>query len=73
MQPRRRPHGAQEQNGVVLSPKWLAETYAPVVYRFCAMLCGDRAEAEDLAQEALLRAMRGAPPRGQLRAAPGRC
>jgi RNA polymerase sigma-70 factor (ECF subfamily) len=41
-----------------LTPERLAETYAPVVYRFSAMVCRDRSQSEDLAQDALLRAMR---------------
>jgi RNA polymerase sigma-70 factor (ECF subfamily) len=41
-----------------LTPERLAEEYAPLVYRFSAMVCRDRAQGEDLAQEALLRAMR---------------
>ena len=41
-----------------LTAERLAEEHAPVVYRFCAMVCRDAHDAEDLAQEALLRAMR---------------
>ena len=48
----------------------LAEEHAPVVYRFCAMVCRDAHDAEDLAQEALLRAMRALdrfdPARGSI-------
>jgi len=48
----------------------LAEEHAPVVYRFCAMVCRDAHDAEDLAQEALLRAMRSLdrfdPARGSI-------
>jgi RNA polymerase sigma-70 factor (ECF subfamily) len=53
-----------------LTAERLAEEYAPVVYRFSAMLCRDRAQSEDLAQDALLRAMRSLdrfdPARGTL-------
>jgi DNA-directed RNA polymerase specialized sigma24 family protein len=45
----------------VLTADSLAEQHAPVVYRFCAMVCRDAHDADDLAQEALLRAM----PRGR--------
>ena len=45
-------------NDAVVTPEWLAREYAPVVYRFCAMVCGNRADADDMAQDALLRAMR---------------
>jgi RNA polymerase sigma-70 factor (ECF subfamily) len=41
-----------------LTPERLAEAYAPLVYRFSAMVCRDRSQSEDLAQDALLRAMR---------------
>jgi nitrate/nitrite-specific signal transduction histidine kinase len=41
-----------------LTPEALAREHAAVVYRFCAMVCPNRQDAEDLAQEALLRAMR---------------
>jgi RNA polymerase sigma factor (sigma-70 family) len=41
-----------------LTPERLAEEFAPLVYRFSAMVCRDRAQSEDLAQDALLRAMR---------------
>src|SRR5215472_18208268 len=48
----------------------LAEEHAPVVYRFCAMVCRDAHDAEDLAQEALLKAMRNLerfdPDRGSI-------
>ncbi len=40
-----------------LTPERLAEEYAPLVYRFSAMICRDLHQAEDLSQEALLRAM----------------
>lgn len=42
----------------LLTPERLAEQYAAVVYRFSAMVCQDRPQSEDLAQDALLRAMR---------------
>ena len=39
--------------------EWLVETYHPAVYRFLSRLClGRRQEAEDLCQEAFLRAFR---------------
>jgi RNA polymerase sigma factor (sigma-70 family) len=41
-----------------MTPERLAEAYAPLVYRFSAMVCRDRSQSEDLAQDALLRAMR---------------
>jgi RNA polymerase sigma-70 factor (ECF subfamily) len=41
-----------------MTPERLAEEYAPMVYRFSAMVCRDGPESEDLAQDALLRAMR---------------
>jgi RNA polymerase sigma-70 factor (ECF subfamily) len=41
-----------------LTPERLAEAYAPLVYRFSAMVSSDRSQSEDLAQDALLRAMR---------------
>jgi RNA polymerase sigma-70 factor (ECF subfamily) len=44
-----------------LTPEGVAEAYAPLVYRFCIMLCGNQADAQDLAQETLLRAMRRTP------------
>jgi RNA polymerase sigma-70 factor (ECF subfamily) len=48
----------------------LAEDYAQRVYRFACMLCRNRADSEDLAQEALLKAMRSLnsfdPARGPL-------
>lgn len=54
----------------VLTPERLAEEHAPVVYRFCAMVCRDAHDAEDLAQDALLRAMRSLdrfdPARGSI-------
>jgi RNA polymerase sigma-70 factor (ECF subfamily) len=41
-----------------LSPEELCERYAPSVCRFAAMAAGSAPDAEDLAQEALLRAVR---------------
>jgi RNA polymerase sigma factor (sigma-70 family) len=41
------------------TPEQLAHQHAPSVYRFAALVCRNRTDAEDLAQEALLRAMRG--------------
>ena len=41
-----------------LTPEGLARAHAAVVYRFCAMVCPNRQDAEDLAQDALLRVMR---------------
>lgn len=55
-----------------LTPEALAREHAAVVYRFCAMVCPNRQDAEDLAQEALLRAMcnlhRFDPGRGAIEA-----
>jgi RNA polymerase sigma-70 factor (ECF subfamily) len=55
-----------------LTPERLAEEYTHLVYRFGAMVCRDRHEAEDLAQDALLRAMRALaqfdPARGSVEA-----
>jgi RNA polymerase sigma factor (sigma-70 family) len=63
---------ARTDVGAVPTPEELVKTYAPLVYRFCMMLCGNRADADDLAQEALLRAMRRVhrfdPRRGSMEA-----
>ncbi len=45
----------------MLTAEDLARDYSRSVHRFAAMLCRNRADAEDLAQEALLRAMRALP------------
>jgi RNA polymerase sigma-70 factor (ECF subfamily) len=39
----------------------LAEVYAGRVLRFAAMVCSDQTDSEDLAQEALIKAMRALP------------
>jgi RNA polymerase sigma factor (sigma-70 family) len=58
--------------GGVLTPEGLAEAYAPVVYRFSVMLCRSPDEADDLAQDVLVRAMgrldRFDPARGPVEA-----
>lgn len=41
-----------------LTPQGLCQTYAPSVCRFAALMSQNRQDAEDLAQEALLRALR---------------
>ncbi len=41
-----------------MTPEALAQDYAQRVYRFACMLSRNRADSEDLAQEALLKAMR---------------
>jgi DNA-directed RNA polymerase specialized sigma24 family protein len=50
----------------------LARAHAERVHRFATLLCANRAQSEDLAQEALLRAMRGLrtydPRRGSVEA-----
>jgi len=50
----------------------LARDHAERVHRFATLLCANRAQSEDLAQEALLRAMRGLrtfdPRRGSIEA-----
>jgi RNA polymerase sigma-70 factor (ECF subfamily) len=45
----------------MLTAEDLARDHTHRVYRFAAMLCRNRADAEDLTQEALLRAMRALP------------
>jgi len=61
---------AAPAEGGALTAERLAEEHAQVVYRFCAMVCRDSHDAEDLAQEALLRAMRNLdrydPARGSI-------
>jgi RNA polymerase sigma-70 factor (ECF subfamily) len=42
-----------------ITPEELCERYAPSVCRFAAMAAGSGPDADDLAQEALLRAVRG--------------
>jgi RNA polymerase sigma-70 factor (ECF subfamily) len=53
-----------------LTPDALARGYAHRVYRFACLLCRNRADSEDLAQEALIKAMRSLhqfdPGRGSL-------
>jgi len=53
-----------------VTPEALAQGYAQRVHRFASMLCHNRADSEDLAQEALLKAMRSLnrfdPSRGSL-------
>jgi len=44
-----------------IDPEHLCGTYAPRVYRFAAMVSRNPDEAEDLAQEAMIRAIRGLP------------
>lgn len=49
---------AAEQGGR-LDADELCERYADRVYRFAAMLCSKQADAEDLAHDAMIRAIRG--------------
>jgi RNA polymerase sigma-70 factor (ECF subfamily) len=53
-----------------LTPEALALGYAHRVYRYACLLCRNRADSEDLAQDALLKAMRSLhqfdPARGSL-------
>jgi RNA polymerase sigma-70 factor (ECF subfamily) len=44
---------------LVPTAEQLARDHAQRVHRFATLLCPDRAQSEDLAQEALIRAMRG--------------
>jgi RNA polymerase sigma-70 factor, ECF subfamily len=48
-------------DAAVPTPEELAERYAGQVHRFAAMICRDHAQCEDLAQDALLKAMRALP------------
>jgi RNA polymerase sigma-70 factor (ECF subfamily) len=54
----------------VVTPEALARDHAQRVFRFARMLCHNRADSEDLAQEALIKAMRNLhrfdPNRGSL-------
>ena len=54
----------------MVTPEALARDHAPRVFRFARMLCHSAADSEDLAQEALLKAMRSLyrfdPSRGSL-------
>ena len=52
------PPGVTDRPPVSLTPERLAREYAPLVYRFSAMVCRDQAQSEDLAQDALVRAMK---------------
>lgn len=47
-----------DSKGEALTPQGLCQTYAPSVCRFAALMSQNRQDAEDLAQEALLRALR---------------
>src|SRR5215467_11693003 len=58
MQPELAGAAAPHAVAGALTADRLAEEHAPVAYRFCAMVCRDAHDAEDLAQEALLKAMR---------------
>jgi RNA polymerase sigma-70 factor (ECF subfamily) len=59
-------------DAAVPTAELLAERYAAQVHRFAAMVCRDRAQSEDLAQDAMLKAMRGLarfdPSRGSIEA-----
>src|SRR6266516_6262987 len=61
MQPDVATEGQPSPVSRTLTPERLAEEYAQTVYRFSAMVCRDGPESEDLAQDALLRAMRALP------------
>ncbi len=47
-----------ESKAEALTPQGLCQAYAPSVCRFAALMAGSPQDAEDLAQEALLRALR---------------
>jgi RNA polymerase sigma-70 factor, ECF subfamily len=54
------------------TPEWLCDTYAGRVYKFAQLVSNDASGAEDLAQDALERAIRGLrtfdPSRGEVEA-----
>lgn len=59
-----------EDRSPPVTPDDLCDRYLDQVYRFAAMVSGERGDAEDLAQEAMLRAVRGLPSFSDSRGAP---
>ncbi len=64
--------GSNASTTAAITPDEMCERYAPSVCRFAAMVAVSAAEADDLAQEALLRAVRSLrsydPSRGSMEA-----
>lgn len=53
--------GAADDGVAALNGAELCERYADRIYRFAAMLCANQSDAEDLAHDAVVRAIRGLP------------